>query len=144
MILLTTIRQSGTNYMMNEIGRDKCVQRHCSQDVVASLGQYDKVITTYRSPLYVARSWAQRYNWPEVAQTWRDQWKAWRDIVDRGASVARVEDFRGPKVKVTPQGGIYHAMTKALNAGDFDAYYEHVPRELIDYAADLLPEGFDV
>lgn len=143
MILLSTIWQTGTNYMMQELGRGRYVQKHCTPDILQELDPYDRVITTYRHPLYVARSWSQRYEWPEVEQDWMEQWATWRGLIEAGAEVANVADFTGPAVKRTPHGRIYHDLTSAIAKGDMAEIYRHVPKRLIDFAMLQLPEGYD-
>lgn len=134
MILLTTIRQSGTNYMMNKLGRENIVQKHCHPYLLFDMEGYDEVAMTYRDPFLVGAAWANRYDWKEAGAEWMVTWSAYAALLDYADQVFRVADFTGPVVKPGRDDKGAH---RAYSEGNMDKYYELVPKELIDHALEM-------
>lgn len=137
MILLSTLWQSGTNYMMQCLDGE-VHQVHCGPAALECIEECapERIVTTFRSPYLVAASWANRYNWNEVWQDWTTQWSTWRELVlEHGAQIRDVKNFSGPPVKITPHD---KGAKMAYLAGDRDEYYKRVPEPLIAYALDKI------
>lgn len=129
--LLATIWQTGTQYMLRQFPGAR--QVHCYAHMVEQLDDLPpgRIITTFRDPYLVAASWANRYHWPEVEGTWREQWEVWAEIVEMGAEVFHVADFDGPVVKPTPHD---RGAKRAYQRGDMAAYFRYVPESLVEFA----------
>ena len=96
-ILLTTIHRSFTHSvfaMLQEEHRDDTVTRiHVWPKgiLAAKTGEY-RIITTFRHPYNVAESWANRSSaWR--SGLWREQWKAWAEIVPMAEKIYKVDDL---------------------------------------------------
>lgn len=128
--VLMTIWHTGTNYLMQKLDVD---QMHCSPENIEKAKDRE-IITTYRDPLEVAASWANRYGkekpigeQKELEKEWFKQWDCWHQILDR-AKVYNVAQFEGRKVKSFTDRGAH----KALKQRDLETYFTFVPRRWID------------
>ena len=139
MILLTTVKHSGTNSLKALIGGDVEL-RHCSDDIWQDLDKYDSIVTTYRDPLRVAASWANRGLFSEhdhlMERTWRAQWRNWVRIYP----LARVYPVDEMGIRLNRHDDI-KGLHKALDDGDIKTYYRQVPINEIDYVLNLTREA---
>ena len=92
MILITTVRHTGTHSLMAELNVDHSKrstewdQFHCDLRIFELIksGKFSEVHTTYRDPVEVAVSWLKRAKTPKVGDntrnSWSAQWLAWSEI----------------------------------------------------------------
>jgi len=120
--------------MMNELGRENVIQKHCHPDLLEGIEGYDRVVMTYRDPYLVGAAWANRRDWQEVWDEWMMTWSAYAALLDYADEVALVAEFEGPVVKPGRDDKGAH---KAYSGGDMAKYYELVPKELIDHALEM-------
>lgn len=137
LVLLATINQSGTNYVM---ARRNCIQIHCgSRELDTDAALALPWITTYRDPHLVAASWINRRPLSEVRRLWYDQWESYHDqVLPRAQEILRVAAFDGPVMKSSRD---VTGAKAAFEAGDMDRYYEIVPRELVEFALEMSAEA---
>lgn len=92
--------------------------------------KWDEIATTYRDPYRVAASWANRdrfrINDAQIERTWYRQWECW----DKVKSMAKVYPVSELGHRLNTHEDKY-GVHKALDEGDMDHFYKHVPTELL-------------
>ncbi len=134
MILLTTVPHTGTQYMRRLLSECEMKQTHCDPETVleAQSGEFE-VITTYRSPVRVAASWANRDKFinDQERPDWFRHWSCWAEILELKPLIYNVSDFTGP----VANGQIdKYGLHKAIDDKDWDYFYSVVPRRFVTYA----------
>lgn len=134
MILITTVFHSGTHSLIKDLAlpAGEWIDKHCCPKAVemAQSGRYE-VHTTYRDPYRVAASWLNRDRLKD-ADYWFRQWGAYSQIVPMATvhkPVSRENTFSDVL-----------GLHEALDRGDMDYYFKHVPKEWIDFVL-TLPVG---
>lgn len=142
-VLLTTVWHTGTKYFREGLRRHYHVNaQHIHRGI--KLDGYHKIYTTYRDPLRVAASWANRGHFhkanPELNhRKWVRQWSAYRELLEKEPVIL---DFsKGPIQDSIDFGlspinsfGDVNNMHKALDDGDTKELYKLIPKKHIDYA----------
>lgn len=123
MYLVYTIEHTGTQSLNQYLGRSGEIF-HCGEDI--DFTQFDEIHTTYRNPYRVAASWANRGKLDYFE--WSKQWEAWHN---RPESITyRINDL---PVKINSHPDTY-GLHKALDNGDLEHFYKHVPEKYIEAA----------
>lgn len=139
-ILLSTVWHTGSEYVRKELRAEghNVTFQHCEAHLHQLLKRkkdFDRIITTFRDPMQVGASWANRYDLfsdHKVIACWYELWTTWAWLVkEHHAEVRRASLFSGPKVNSSED---VHQLYSALRDGDMDYYHEFVPHDMIDWA----------
>lgn len=142
MRVLTTVWHTGTQYVMQHHERD-AVLAHCGEpfeELFDNLEGTADFVTTYRDPLRVGASWANRYRRLQVSQEdfekeyeihWLRQWGCYARVLMFRPKIYRVADFTEKPVKSKADRLALH---RALDRGDLERYHEYIPKHWIDFA----------
>lgn len=136
--ILATVMHSGTGYFKHgliDAGENVYEFHTLSPRSVdwcqEALEQGKKLWVTYRDPKRVAASWANRerdFQWWD--QVWENYWKI-REldpmVLELGEQVQYGIDFGVNPINSFPDK---HGLHAALDRGDMDIFYNHVPRGL--------------
>jgi len=131
-ILLTTVKHSGTHSLLEVLGKDNVELRHCCPGIFEDIEQWDSIATTYRDPYRIAASWANRgFFKPDypLGRTWYVQWENWHKVKPL-ATVYPVDEI-GHRLNSSEDVLRVH---QALDDGDMNHFYRYVPKEAIEYA----------
>lgn len=94
------------------------------------------LITTYRNPYEVGATWANRRKLdPQAMRQWKSNWVRWGIMVKAAAKVVEHSDLT-EHLNRNPHGDKTGAFA-AYEAGDFESYYQIVPKHLIDLACKI-------
>jgi len=141
MILVTTVWHSGTHSLVKDMGlddKDKQVtwdMMHCCDSMVDASSDNEMHITI-RDPFHVAMSWANRGRIglsDRIDRKWYLQWRCLSEIAPV-ATIHPVEELGVRLHSHSDELGLYEAYHKQ----DFDKIYDHIPREMIDYALECV------
>jgi len=149
-VFLCTIWHTGTKYFKKGLeDRYRVAYSHFNKRVIEQIKSYDKVFTTYRDPLRVAASWANRghftgkKNLSVVSGNWIEQWECYGECLKLNPMVL---DF----TKGREQYGIMFqeqpinshsdslGLHKAIDDEELTKLYQIIPKELIDLAQDII------
>lgn len=144
-MLLMTVYHTGSQYFYEGLAKDYDVSlHHCQMNKLGQIKdmQYDYIATTYRDPLLVGASWANRnkFNGRKQENDWFAMWGIYSYIL----AIAGVMVFclAGSKTqhgvtfgdKIIGHINDVYLLHNALKEGDMDSYYKYCPREYIEYA----------
>ncbi len=108
----------------------------------------DWVITTWRDPLRVAASWANRGRWGREAwyRRWREQWGAYGKLLECKPTIfdcTKGQYQHGETLGPVPlnQSADNLGLHKSLNDGNYDLYYSIIDKHLIDFVYDQIGDG---
>jgi hypothetical protein len=137
-ILFTTVPHSVTTSarMMLDKMPFKYKFTHCEKLMEPKLGEIIdefNIITTYRDPYLVAASWVNRRPLDSIrSRHWIANWKRWAILAPHAVKVFRIKDLTVHKNQY--RWGDTSGAYAAYEAGDFDRYFQIVPKHLILFA----------
>lgn len=142
---LCTVWHTGTKYFKAGLEKEyRVAYSHFNDSVLRQIPSYETVYTTYRDPMRVAASWANRGHFTKQDNSlnygkWFNQWEYYKEALKLNPIVL---DFtKGPMQEGIDFGTIpinQHAdknkLHQELNKGNIDYLYSYIPKELIDHA----------
>lgn len=140
---LTTIYHTGTQYFKATLDRHYRVSTsHLNESVINQLPDYSLIFTTYRYPLHVAASWANRDRFKNNQfDRWEEQYTQYAKLKEFKPIVLDFEN--GQKQYGLDFGSIpinqhqdKYGLHKAINEGNTEELFNHIPPELIEYAVE--------
>ena len=129
--MLSTVWHSGTHSAKAEL-RKKGIEAymiHCCWDALMKLEtdpRFTGIVSTRRDPLRVAASWANRGE--AIDYRWFEQWGVWSEMIKKHD----VEIIK-PTERLNTSDDTLH-LHRYLDDNDMESYYQHVPKDAIDYA----------
>jgi len=144
-MLLMTVENTGSQYFHEGLKNNyNVILDHFHQETIKKIKdqKWDYIATTYRDPLLVGASWANRdkisgKRWENL---WFAVWGLYSFVLDiAGVKVFHLDGkrtqhgvtFSGEVVGSTPDT---YSMYKALKENNMDSYYERCPIIYIEYA----------
>lgn len=142
---LTTVWHSGTKYFKAGLETKYRVSySHLNKSVINQLSSYDEIYVTYRNPLRVAASWANRGHFSKQDNSvnykkWDEQWGNYKEALKYNPVVL---DFTKGQI----QSGIdfgsepinqhkdKNKLHQELDKGNLDYLYTFIPKDHIDFA----------
>jgi len=117
---------------------------HLNKSVLTQLPHYETIFTTYRDPYRVAAAWANRDRFKgKKAQfdRWEQQWGDYKKLKEFNPLIL---DFTKDQIQHNIDFGTtnknhhddQYSLHKAIDNDDLDTLYNHIPKELMDYAVE--------
>lgn len=142
---LTTVWHSGTKYFKAGLEREyRVAYSHLNESVIRQLPHYDKIYVTYRDPIRVAASWANRGHFSKHDNSlnyekWANQWSRYKEALEFNPIVL---DFtKGPiqdgidfGIEPINQHADKNKLHQELDKGNLEYLYGYIPKEYIDHA----------
>lgn len=136
---LTTVWHSGTKYF--KVGLEKHYRvsySHLNRSVISQLPRYEKIYVTYRDPLRVAASWANRGHFSKTDNSinykkWDEQWLNYEKALTFNPIVL---DFtKGPI-----QDGIDFGLEPVNQHSDKNRMHHEIDNNNLDYLYSFIPK----
>lgn len=130
MILIRTIEGAGSHSLQKHLDGGR-IDHFAGSDIDPD--DYDEVHTTYRNPLEVGVTWANRQmkslNCDHVRNWWFNSWREWVEQMP-GMVLHDVKDLPDKEHRGEDKLNLYGALAR----GDMVYYYHFIPKHFIDFA----------
>ena len=142
---LTTVWHTGTKYFKAGLEKNyRVAYSHLNRAVINQLPNYDKIYVTYRDPLRVAASWANRGHFSKLNNSfnymrWDEQWSHYKLALEFNPIVldftkGRIQDGVDFGSKIINQHVDKNKLHQELDSGNLDYLYRFIPKKHIDHA----------
>jgi hypothetical protein len=144
-VLLLTVWHTGTKYFIKGLQdhykkNGRAAYSHLNGAWASKVERADIVFTTYRDPLRVAASWANRLHFNNTGTSkWMEQWSIYSQVQKTEPKILCVDNgieqhgitFPKRAINAHPDALNLH---EALNNGDMDYFYRRVPKFAVEHA----------